>query len=81
MLEALYKNEDGGVIALKLPGGPWSQFELEYFGLTTDWVDEPLEAVLAARRAAGEVYPQVTTPYAQYDEEGNYIGESRTVEV
>ena len=78
MLEALHK-ADGAIISLKLPGSPWAEFELQCFDLATNWVDEVIEASLAARRNSGEVNPQTTMPYVLYDDDGNYAGESRRV--
>jgi len=55
----------GDVLNVALPGHPWGKKDLQIHTVV-ELEDAELEAVLQARRKAGEAWPVLSLPYATY---------------
>jgi hypothetical protein len=87
MLEALIRITDsqtklkakGDIVAVKLTGSPWGYEEKRRF-LVVEMKDDALEAQLNAIKAAGEPYPVITNPYAEYDGDEMIVRSSKKLD-
>lgn len=73
-LDVVPPKRAGEILVAKLEGAPWSEAELTDFRVVK--IDAPeIEAQLEAQRAAGEAFPIVCYPFAQYgtDADGNVV--------
>ena len=57
----------GDILAVKPAGSPWGTEERRLF-LVVQWEAPSLEDRLRAQRAAGEPWPVIVEPYAEYED-------------
>jgi hypothetical protein len=88
VLEALIRITDsptkikakGDVVAVKLVGSPWGSQEKRRL-VVVEMKDDALEAQLNAMLQAGEPFPVITNPYAEYDGDEMIVRSTKKLDI